>query len=292
MSVAAPCRRSLAVVAVLVLAPFSTSAAATKRPPTAAPASRTGTAGATSLPSPLAMTKPALAPVAGVAAGAAGATGAAGAAGATGGAQPAPAMAAAAPSGPGPSPQAGDYAWWFPGVGSGGGPARWDPCRTITVSGGPPLTAVALTELSQITGLRFQPVPLGGDIVIRWAPTPGVLALTNASTSNGWIVHADVTLSPASAPRLATILRHELGHALGMAHSRLPVDVMTPGTTATGYGLGDIAGLSRLGTAAGSCLPSATSTGAASATATKSVTSALGWPAPAATMACRLHSGG
>lgn len=75
-------------------------------------------------------------------------------------------------------------------------------------------------------------------------------------TSGAVQISTDVNLT---ADDLKGLVMHQLGHVLGLAHTTQPDEVMNPSgaTSRTVWGSGDLAGLAKVGRAAG-CLPEAT----------------------------------
>ena len=103
-------------------------------------------------------------------------------------------------------------------------------------------------------------VPFGSPTASGWGQA--VLA-TDPSTGHQRYVSGQVVLRPGgwtagttSANPLELMLRHELGHVVGLAHVDLATEIM--GTAGNGsarrWGPGDLAGLDRIGRAGG-CLP-------------------------------------
>lgn len=86
-------------------------------------------------------------------------------------------------------------------------------------------------------------------------PQAPVLAGTTYEYVSGFVLmNAD---DPVPANLLRPILMHELGHVMGLDHVSLPQDIMDPAGTVTPnqtWGPGDLAGLQKVGKAAG-CLP-------------------------------------
>ncbi len=73
-----------------------------------------------------------------------------------------------------------------------------------------------------------------GHITINLVPhkdADGYTGYTKSITENNQILKSAITIYDAdslSAEQLATIIRHEFGHALGLAHSSAPEDLMAP----------------------------------------------------------------
>jgi len=75
-----------------------------------------------------------------------------------------------------------------------------------------------------------------GDITIRGVPVKnadGYLGYTNtiADEANNQVLKADITIyeiKDISEEHFATVLRHEVGHAMGLSHSTDPDDLMAP----------------------------------------------------------------
>ena len=133
---------------------------------------------------------------------------------------------------------------------------RWNPCKVITVSSTGPDVSAAVSELAAITGLRLQVVSGSAQISVGiGAVAPGgEVGVTGWKASGGWLVQATVLISPDAAPYIATVLRHELGHAMGLGHASQPGQVMYPSVgpgSPTTYSAGDQAGLRAVGAAKG-----------------------------------------
>jgi uncharacterized protein (DUF2342 family) len=124
----------------------------------------------------------------------------------------------------------------------------------------PTSTAVrsAVDQIDSTTGVHWSVSTGDGNVrpgqvqVNAGDPTVGCEAGDFGCTR--WVIHggavewASVTISPSTPPRiLVWVVLHELGHAVGLAHSPYPADVMTPGQlTFTVYQPGDLAGLRAL----------------------------------------------
>ncbi|MDQ1415697.1 MAG: hypothetical protein QOF81_1310 [Acidimicrobiaceae bacterium] len=134
---------------------------------------------------------------------------------------------------------------------------RWNPCRVITVESTGPNVADVVAELVSITGLHLQMVTGAADITVAWGSVPGAgnLADTVWRAGGGWLIHASVTVDRNGQPFLATLVRHELAHALGLRHAASANEIMyrTAGPDSpTDYQAGDLAGLRAVG-ASGGC---------------------------------------
>jgi hypothetical protein len=136
---------------------------------------------------------------------------------------------------------------------------RWNPCQTITVTSAGPAVAGIVSELASITGLHLQMVsgPVA-QITVIWGAVPagGEIGLTAWRAVGSWLTTAGIVISQDAQPYLATVLRHELAHALGLGHAARSNEIMYPiagGSSPTDYQAGDLAGLRAIGTAAGGC---------------------------------------
>ncbi len=135
---------------------------------------------------------------------------------------------------------------------------RWNPCSAVTVSSTGPDVSGVVAELASITGLHLQMVASGGQISVGWGATPagGEVGQTDWRSMGTWLDSAVVTVNPAGSRYMATLLRHELGHAVGLGHAAQSNEIMY-GTVSAGsptdYQAGDLAGLRSVGAAAGGC---------------------------------------
>jgi hypothetical protein len=133
---------------------------------------------------------------------------------------------------------------------------RWSPCQTITVnSTGPDVTGI-VSELASITGLHLTVVGGPAQINVQWGSVPpgGEIGFTAWKAVGGWLTSAGITISHGADPYIGTVLRHELGHALGLGHATRANEVMygTIGSySPADYQAGDLAGLHSVGASAG-----------------------------------------
>lgn len=134
---------------------------------------------------------------------------------------------------------------------------RWNPCKTITVSSSGPDVSGVVSELSALTGIRMQMVSGPALIMVGWGDVPvggGEVGVTSWRASGKWMIGGTIVLSQQGAPYLPTLLRHELGHAIGLGHAGQSNEIMYPVVSSgapTDYQAGDRAGLHALGIAAG-----------------------------------------
>lgn len=134
---------------------------------------------------------------------------------------------------------------------------RWNPCQAITVSSTGPDVSAVVAELAGITGLNLQMVGSGGEITVAWGATPagGEVGQAEWRSSGPWLVSATVTLNlVAGLIYMPTLVRHELGHALGLGHASRPNEIMYGVVhlgSPTDYQPGDLAGLRAVGSSAG-----------------------------------------
>lgn len=135
---------------------------------------------------------------------------------------------------------------------------RWDGCRTITISStGPDIKAV-VDELVSITHLQLQLVSGPADIEVSWGSIPIAGALGEAVyyATGASLLHVTVVLAHSSAPIFPILVRHELGHAMGLGHAQDANEVMYPYVTArspSDYAAGDLAGLRAVGALTTGC---------------------------------------
>ncbi|MDQ6615432.1 MAG: matrixin family metalloprotease [Actinomycetota bacterium] len=133
---------------------------------------------------------------------------------------------------------------------------RWALCHVVTVSSSGPDVAGIVNELASITGLQLQIVSGTSDITVGWGAVPGSggeIGLTTWRAVNGWLSQAGIVISQQGQPYLATALRHELGHALGLGHASAPNEIMYGSVgrgSPTDYQAGDRAGLKAIGASA------------------------------------------
>jgi hypothetical protein len=135
---------------------------------------------------------------------------------------------------------------------------RWNPCQVITVSSSGPDISAIVSELASITGLHLQLVSGTAQITVQWGAVPagGEIGLTAWRAVGGVLSLAGINISTQAQPYLATVLRHELGHALGLGHAAHADEIMYPmagRSSPTDYQAGDVAGLRAIGAATGSC---------------------------------------
>ena len=133
---------------------------------------------------------------------------------------------------------------------------RWNPCSVITVNSTGPDVSGIVSELASLTGLHLQMVSGTAQINVQWGAVPpgGEIGLTAWRAVGKWLTTAGIVISNQAQPYLATVLRHELGHALGLAHAAQPNEVMYPTVgrgSPTDYQAGDLAGLHAIGASAG-----------------------------------------
>jgi hypothetical protein len=149
---------------------------------------------------------------------------------------------------------------------SGGGNAsdytligyRWNPCQTVTFSSSGPDISGVVAELASITGLHLQVVGSGGEVTVAWGAVSegGEVGVTSWRAVGSWLTGGTIVISPQAQPYMATVLRHELAHSLGLGHASQANEVMYPIAgpgSPTDYQAGDLAGLHAVGTAAGGC---------------------------------------
>lgn len=183
------------------------------------------------------------------------------------------------------APSAATHA--FVEVGADGCPLRWDPCTVIDwwynplgAAGQEAEVVAAVAAVAAATGLDLRhrgstsmpvnqwlssPLGSGTGLLIGWgALDPGVLGQTTTQhldipghTSE--VLRAGVVVDPArtaSVGQLRAVLRHELGHVVGLDHVATPSVLMYPHLTGlSDLTQGDRAGMHLLGSAQG-CVPS------------------------------------
>jgi hypothetical protein len=179
----------------------------------------------------------------------------------------------------GPSAPAGTYA--FEVVNAYGQPIRWNPCELIrfaVVSAGAPAgwlhdVVYAVDSMVQKTGIGVHSLgifpsvaslPRSAQLVIEWSRSLNAgdrVGLTtywyyNDPGYTPQIVMAHIqilsTLRAGGGSGELPVMLHELGHAMGLAHTPNMPEAMSPVDRGySAYQSGDVAGLYRLGRAPG-----------------------------------------
>lgn len=162
---------------------------------------------------------------------------------------------------------------------------RWDPCEVIdvrvNVEGAPPYArrAVrrAVRKVEQATGTTMEirttdlrqrrpheRITPEGVLLVNWPETwdtPGPAGWGGITWSGSQVRNGIVSIDPAfdaGIDRLVELLMHELGHAMGLLHTQDDDQIMFPVMSRSGrlrWGIGDRAGLARVGRGAGCFAP-------------------------------------
>lgn len=184
---------------------------------------------------------------------------------------------------------AGEY--HFIDTTSSGDPIAWNPCTPIPYwiggqnlpGGGTDLIRWVLAEITAISGQQFDfqgytdtvPSDDGDDPVkgawIGWTSETSTKAWLghdldgahpavglggnnydgrNDGATRGWAM-LRYSYNPRANAQAGAVLRHELGHLLGLAHTMSQAEVMNPGGPTQNWGPGDRRGLWLLGTSRG-----------------------------------------
>lgn len=118
-----------------------------------------------------------------------------------------------------------------------------------------PVTAALADMGAGWTWTTDPPTYRPGEVDVELGPTArcgndpaGDWACTRTQVAHGAVVWAQIDLNPHTPPTvLAWVWRHELGEAIGLAHSPDADDVMHPGRTGRPtYSPGDHAGITHL----------------------------------------------
>ena len=181
-----------------------------------------------------------------------------------------------------PKGKTSDWSWLQPPG------ARWGPCQTITYRINPhggygrattDVTA-AFRKVARVTGFRFKYVgstsarvtrgragyhPRGTDVVVDWQTPREEPGLSGGAAGIGghWVLQGrrfdgymilDRT-EPLSRSKWRQVMTHEVGHIVGLGHSRSRTQLMFGVSSSMNerWGAGDLAGLRRIGASRG-CL--------------------------------------